>query len=132
MGKYLNETSLLVGIAESWLVYLFQRQIILLLYDNLLKTMPTVLRIGSLIFFFTSYDCSEPIHIHCVDGNKECKYWLSSGTNILLAYKCGFSKMELGKIERIIKENITLLKNAWYEHCKDTKQKEYKRISGNK
>lgn len=89
--------------------------------------MPTVLKIGSILFFFTSYDCYEPIHIHIVDGRKECKYWLRDGNIVLLADNNGFSKIELVKLRKIVLENFELIKNTWYEHCKNTSGKEYKK-----
>ena len=89
--------------------------------------MPTVLKIGSIIFFFTSYDCCEPIHIHIVDGRKECKYWLKEDEIVLIADNNGFSKTELLKLRRIIIENFQLIKKSWYEHCKDFNKKEYKK-----
>jgi hypothetical protein len=88
--------------------------------------MPTVLRIGSIIFFFTSYDCNEPPHIHIVDGRKECKYWLKEEFVIFLADNNGFSKAELLNLRRIVIENFQLFKKAWDEHCKSTSKKEYK------
>ena len=88
--------------------------------------MPTVFKIGSLIFFFTSYDCSEPMHIHVIDGNKECKFWIKS-KGVILADNSGFSKNELLKIKKLIEENLQLIKDTWNEHCKDTRQKEYKK-----
>lgn len=89
--------------------------------------MPTVLKIGSIIFFFTSYDCGESIHIHIVDGRKECKYWLKEGEIVLLADNNGFSKTELLKLRRIVIENFELIKKSWDEHCKDISRKEYKK-----
>ena len=89
--------------------------------------MPTVLKIGSLIFFFTSYDCIEPMHIHVIDGRKECKYWLKEGFIVTLADNNGFSKTELIKIRKIVNENFELIKNKWDEHCKDTNKKNYKK-----
>lgn len=89
--------------------------------------MPTVLRIGYIIFFFTSYDCSEPMHIHIVDGRKVTKYWLKEGSTVLLADNNGFSKMELLKLRRIIIENFQLIKKSWDEHCKNTNKKEYQK-----
>ncbi len=89
--------------------------------------MPTVLRIGSIIFFFTSYDCYEPTHIHIVDGRKECKYWLKENDTVLLADNNGFSKSELVKLRRIVIENFQLIKKSWNEHCKNTNKKEYKK-----
>jgi len=89
--------------------------------------MPTVFRIGSIIFFFTSYDCAEPIHIHIVDGRKECKYWLKEGETVLLADNNGFSKAELLKLRHIVIENFQLIKKSWDEQCKNTTKKEYKK-----
>lgn len=89
--------------------------------------MPTVLKIGSIIFFFTSYDCYEPIHIHAVDGRKECKYWLRTENTVVLADNNGFSKAELAKLRKIIFENFELIKKTWNEHCKNTNTKEYKK-----
>lgn len=89
--------------------------------------MPTVLKIGSIIFFFTSYDCYEPIHIHVVDGRKECKYWLREEGLVVLADNSGFSKIELLKLRKIVLENFELIKKTWYEHCKNTDTKEYKK-----
>jgi hypothetical protein len=89
--------------------------------------MPTVLRIGSLIFFFTSYDCGEPMHIHIVEGRKECKYWLRPDETVILADNNGFSKAELMKLRRIVIENFQLIKKSWDEHCKSTTKKEYKK-----
>ena len=89
--------------------------------------MPTVLKIGSIIFFFTSYDCYEPTHIHIVDGRKECKYWLKENDTVLLADNNGFSKSELMKLRRIVIENSQLIKKSWNEHCKNTNKKEYKK-----
>jgi len=89
--------------------------------------MPTVLKIGSIIFFFTSYDCYEPTHIHIVDGRKECKYWLKENDTVLLSDNNGFSKSELVKLRRIVIENFQLIKKSWNEHFKNTNKKEYKK-----
>ena len=93
--------------------------------------MPTVLKIGSVIFFFTSYDCNEPIHIHIVDGRKECKYWLRGNDGIFLADNNGFSRNELLKLRRIVIENYQLIKKSWDEHCKNTTKKGYKKDQEN-
>ena len=39
--------------------------------------MPTVKRIpGPYRFFFYSFDCNEPEHIHAQREDKTCEYWL--------------------------------------------------------
>ncbi|MCX6239416.1 MAG: DUF4160 domain-containing protein [Bacteroidia bacterium] len=92
--------------------------------------MPTVLKIGSVIFFFTSYDCNEPLHIHIADGSKECKYWLKGNDGIILADNNGFSRNELLKLGRIVIENYQLINKSWDEHCKNSTKKEYKKDHG--
>jgi len=62
------------------------------------------------------------MHIHVVDGRKECKFWLREGFLVVLADNYGFSKTELIKIRKIFE----LIKNKWDEHCKDTSSKKYK------
>lgn len=80
--------------------------------------MPTVLRIGSIILFFTSYDCG---------GRKVCKYWLRDNETVILADNIGFSKAELMKLRHIVIANFQLIKKSWNEHCKNTLKKEYKK-----
>jgi len=75
--------------------------------------MPTVLRIGPFRFFFYSNENSEPPHIHVKAGDNEVKFWLDP---ILLASSYGFRGRELNQIERLIRENETLLKEAWDEY----------------
>ena len=67
------------------------------------------------------------MHIHIVDGRKECKYWLKEEEIIILADNNGFSKTELLKLRRIVIENFQLIKQSWDEHCKNTNKKEYKK-----
>jgi hypothetical protein len=92
--------------------------------------MSTVVRKGSIIFFFTSYDCIEPIHIHIVDGNKECKFWLLKDNQTELADNHGFSKIEITKLTTNIKENFTLIKNTWNEHCKNSQDQKFRNKGG--
>ena len=75
--------------------------------------MPTVLRVGRYRFFFFSNEGQEPAHIHVKAGGDEAKFWLNP---IELASNYGFSARELNDIERIIKENQEVLREAWNEH----------------
>jgi len=88
--------------------------------------MPAVLTMGSITLFFTSYDCYEPMHIHIIDGNKECKYWLRADDEIILADNRGFSRSELLKLKKVVIQNYQDIKKLWDEHCKDTTRKKYK------
>jgi hypothetical protein len=69
---------------------------------------------GPYRFFFTSFDCSEPPHVH-VEGEKmTCKFWLEP---LGLACSHGFSARELTVIRRIIQAHRASILEAWHEHC---------------
>ncbi|MFN8484647.1 MAG: DUF4160 domain-containing protein [Anaerolineae bacterium] len=76
--------------------------------------MPTVLTVGPYRFFFWSYDCSEPRHIHVQRDRSRAKFWLAP---VGLADSYGFRPKELGDIERVIEEHQDLLRRKWDEHC---------------
>ena len=38
--------------------------------------MPTILILFGWRLFFYANEGSEPIHIHCKSGDKECKFWI--------------------------------------------------------
>lgn len=76
--------------------------------------MPTALIIGPYRFFFWSYDCTEPQHIHIQRDRTRAKFWLDP---VSLADNNGFRSRELREIERLIVENLELLRSAWDEHC---------------
>jgi hypothetical protein len=84
--------------------------------------MPTVFFKFGYRFYFVSYDCNEPAHIHVGDDKKQiCKYWLRSGKAVF-ADQSGFNKVELSKIEKVISENYSLLINKFNEHCSGFKK----------
>lgn len=76
--------------------------------------MPTVLVIGPYRFFFWSYDCAEPRHIHAQRDRSQAKFWLDP---VILADNHGFRARELREVERIIIQNLDLLRSRWDEHC---------------
>jgi len=77
--------------------------------------MPTIKQISNdLRFFFFSFDCNEPMHVHVNRENMVCKFWIEP---VALAKNHGFSAKELNKIRKIIQLNIDIIKEAWYEHC---------------
>jgi hypothetical protein len=54
--------------------------------------MPTVPGItGPYRFYFYSFDCNEPMHVHVRRERKVCKFWLEP---ITLVYNNGFSAKE--------------------------------------
>ncbi|MFQ5605418.1 MAG: DUF4160 domain-containing protein [bacterium] len=77
--------------------------------------MPTIKQISNgLRFFFFSFNCNEPLHVHVCRENMTCKFWIES---IALAKNHGFSAKELNKIRKIIQSNIDIIREAWHEHC---------------
>lgn len=89
--------------------------------------MPTVIIISGFRFFFVSFDCSEPMHIHVAKDKKECKYWCKAENEITQAYNKGFNQKEIKQIENYVLENFATIKQIWNEHCKDFESKNYKK-----
>jgi len=76
---------------------------------------PTVKGIpGPYRFFFYSFDCNEPKHVHVRRERMVCKFWL---TPIVLASSHDFSARELNVIRTYIEEYLQRLLEAWDEHC---------------
>jgi hypothetical protein len=76
--------------------------------------MPTALIAGPYRFFFWSYDCAEPRHIHVQRERLRAKFWLDP---VALEENQGFRSRELREVERIIIANLELLRSKWDEHC---------------
>jgi len=77
--------------------------------------MPTIKNIpGPYRFFFYSFDCNEPMHVHVQRGRMTCKFWLDP---IALSRNRRFSPKELNRIRRIIQKNQEKIIGAWHEHC---------------
>lgn len=77
--------------------------------------MPTVLQISSYRFYFYSYDCGEPRHMHVDRENKSAKFWLDP--DVSLAENYGYGRKELRDIERIARENLEKLRYEWDAFC---------------
>jgi hypothetical protein len=77
--------------------------------------MPTVRGIpGPYRFFFYSFDCHEPRHVHVRRERKTCKFWLDP---LALASNEGFAAHELNDIRRLIELYYQEINEAWDEHC---------------
>ena len=77
--------------------------------------MPRVTGIpGPYRFFFTSFDCNEPPHVHVERDRSTCKFWLEP---LMLARNHGFAAHELTRIRQIIRQHLEQITEAWYEHC---------------
>ena len=77
--------------------------------------MPNIKNIsGPYRFYFYSFDCNEPEHVHVQRDNKVCKYWLRP---VALSRNEGFSARELNQIRAEVVRNIERILEAWHEHC---------------
>jgi hypothetical protein len=91
--------------------------------------MPKLLIINQYVFLIYSNDLAENrkhIHIESKKGRfrRTAKFWLEP--EISLVDPGGFSKTELKKIEKLIKENINLLKEQIEKFSKGIKVKTIK------
>ena len=75
--------------------------------------MPTVLRVGPYRFFFYAGDRHEPPHVHVEREDKIAKFWLGP---IRLQSSGGFSRTEIGRIQRLVREHREELVEAWNEY----------------
>lgn len=69
---------------------------------------------GPCRFFFTSFDCNEPPHVHVEREDRTCKFWFEP---LGLARNHGFSARELNVIRRVIEAHRTVILEVWHEHC---------------
>ena len=77
--------------------------------------MPTIKDIpGPFRFYFYSFDCNEPTHVHVRRERMVCKFWLEPVT---LAQNHGFSARELNQIRAIIVRELANIQETWNEHC---------------
>jgi hypothetical protein len=75
--------------------------------------MPTVLRSGPYRFFFYAGDRDEPQHIHIERDDRIGKFWLDP---IRLQSSGGFSRREIGRIEKLVRDQRAALMEAWDEY----------------
>jgi hypothetical protein len=68
---------------------------------------------GPYHFFFYSFDCNEPGHVHVQRENKVRKYWLALG----VGRNDDFSVRELNQIRALIALNLETILEAWHEQC---------------
>lgn len=81
--------------------------------------MPTIKGIpGPYRFFFYSFDCNEPAHVHVRRERATAKYWLEP---VAVAGNAGFPARELTRIRAVILEHRPLIQEAWREHCGETR-----------
>ena len=79
--------------------------------------MPTVLQVQGWRLYFYSNEGNEPMHVHAVKADAECKYWLLSDRFDIIeefAYNCAPRLRR--EIRQIIFEHFDQITVAWREH----------------
>jgi hypothetical protein len=77
--------------------------------------MPTIKSLsGPYRFFFYSFDCHEPMHVHVRRDMATCKFWLDPVT---LSRNNGFTPKELNQIRELIEFHLPKIVEAWHVHC---------------
>ncbi len=74
--------------------------------------MPTVLRVGPYRIFFYSGDRDERRHVHVEREANRGKFWLDP---VRLAESGGFSRVEIRRLEALVRQNEIELRGAWDE-----------------
>ena len=70
---------------------------------------PVVLRSGPYRVYFYSHEPNEPPHVHVDRDECSAKFWLEP---VGLAHNLGFNARELRRVEVIVAEHRTQLKEA--------------------
>lgn len=74
--------------------------------------MPIVLHSGPYRLFFYASDAREPAHVHIQRDRVRAKIWL---VNLELEWNLGFSDYEVGRIIRVVRDNLDVLLRRWNE-----------------
>ena len=76
---------------------------------------PTLLRAGPYRIYMYSHDCDEPRHVHVDRENRSAKFWLDPV--VTLAANYGYNRAELRRIERLLVEHLSVLRERWDAFC---------------
>lgn len=74
---------------------------------------PTVLRIGSLRFYFFSREERRP-HVHVQGPHGEAKFWLEPRVELMSDY--GLGAPTVRRARRLIREHEDEIRTAWHAH----------------
>jgi hypothetical protein len=79
--------------------------------------MPPVLYIYGWRLFFYSNESKEPIHIHAVKADMECKFWiLVDDVEIVEAFSYNLTPTSKKEIKKIIYAHFDTIVDAWYKY----------------
>ena len=79
--------------------------------------MPAVLLLQGWRFHFYSNEGNEPMHVHAVKGEAECKYWLDPDEfDITVEFEYGCTPRLRREARQVIFEHFDQIVAAWREH----------------
>jgi hypothetical protein len=79
--------------------------------------MPTILYVQGWRFYFYSNEGNEPMHVHAVKGDAECKYWLRPDAfDIVEDFEYNFTSRLRREVRQIVFEHFDQIVAAWWEH----------------
>jgi len=80
------------------------------------RCVPTILIIFGWRLFFYANEGNEPPHVHCRNGEKECKYWLDlEDINIEEEFSYNMSQKDHREIKKIIYNHFEYIETQWNE-----------------
>jgi hypothetical protein len=76
--------------------------------------MPTILVLFGWRLFFYANEGTEPIHVHCRNGDMECKFWIDvESFDIREALLLRMSPRDVRQIRKIIFEHFDYIVEQW-------------------
>lgn len=81
--------------------------------------MPTILTLFGWRLFFYANEGGEPMHVHCRNGDMECKFWIDvEDFDIQEAYAFNMSPKDKRLVRKIIFEHFEYIAGQWQEFQK--------------
>ena len=86
--------------------------------------MPTLLKSGGFTFYMVMFDCRESRHVHASRGDRRAaaKRWLDPVVELVTAGR--YNDREIARVERLVRENLTLLRSRWDAECRKAGENE--------
>jgi len=76
--------------------------------------MPTILVLFGWRLFFYANEGTEPIHVHCRNGDMECKFWIDvESFDIRESLLLRMSPRDVRQIRKIIFEHFDYIVEQW-------------------
>jgi hypothetical protein len=93
-------------------------------WEELARTMSTLLKSGGFTFYMVTFDCRESRHVHASRGDRRAaaKLWLDASVELVTAGR--YNDRVIAQVERLVSENLTLLRSRWDAECRTAGENE--------